>query len=325
MKEMVETSGARVIDLDLGGHVGVKVSDNLKLQVAKSVVSTDNLINVPVMKTHIGTRLTLGIKNLKGVVSKASKRIMHRRGDLERSLALLCQAVKPRLTIVDGLVGMEGLGPAVFGKPVKLGIIIAGVDPVAVDAVAASVMGHDPKEIGHIRIASELGLGEIDIENIDIRGIPLEKVKHPFEPAQLGSHNLVNMIELNGIRYFGGTTGANGSECSGCQNIVLNALAALKTDTSTLQRPLDIVIGPREIPDEIGDNILLCGDCQAKNKSRGSWVSGCPPSIRNIYMMIGRMTLSKTGYYGALIKRLFRGKKIKPLPHWEEHKHITFP
>ena len=325
MRERVENLGARVIDLDQGGHIGVKVSDNLKLQIAESVVNTDNLINVPVMKTHIMTRLTLGLKNLKGVVSKDSKRIMHRRGDLEQSLALLCKSVKPKLTIIDGIIGMEGLGPAVFGKPVKLGMLIAGVDPVAVDAVAATVMGHDPEKTGHIKIASELGLGEINIKNIEIRGIPLEKAEHPFEPAQMGSHNLVNMMGLKGIRYFGWTPEANGSECSGCQNSVLNALAALKTDTSTLQRPLDIVIGPREIPDEIEDNTLLCGDCQAKNKSRGSWVPGCPPNVRNIYMAIGRMTLSKTGYFGALIKRLFRGKKINPLAYWEEYKHITFP
>ena len=88
IKEMVEAVGGRVIDLDQSDHIKVKVAENLTLEIGKPILNTDNLINVPVMKTHIQTRLTLGLKNLKGALSKESKRMMHR-GDLERYIALL--------------------------------------------------------------------------------------------------------------------------------------------------------------------------------------------------------------------------------------------
>jgi len=324
MKEVVEAAGGRVIDLDRGSHIKVRVAENLVLDVGKSVLEADNVINVPVMKTHVQTRLSLGIKNLKGTVSKGSKRMMHR-GDLERSLALLCKAVRPKLTIVDGLIGVEGLGPGVMGKPRKPGLLITGTDPVAVDAVTATIMGHDPKEIEHIRIAWELGLGEIELDKIEIRGVPLEKAKCPFEPAQLGMHNIVNMLGMEGIRYFGWTPGTIGSECSGCSDILIGVLWGLRDDVATLQRPLDIVIGPGDIPDEIGDNVLLYGNCQAKNKNRGVWLYGCPPSATRTYTSIGKMTLSRITYTRALIKRLFKGYKVKPLLQWEHYKQITNP
>lgn len=322
MKEMVEAVGGKVIDLDRGNHTRVKVTDNLSLEIGDSILNTSNLINVPVTKTHLETRVSLGIKNLKGTVSKASKRVMHR-GDLERLIALLCKAIRPRLTIVDGLMGMEGLGPATWGKPTKPGLLVAGTDPVAVDAVTATIMGHVPREIEHIRIASELGLGEIELDKIEIRGTPLEKAKHPFEPAQLGGHNIVNRLGIRGIRYFGWTPGVIGSECSGCFGKIIGVLWALRDDVKTLQRPLDIVIGPRNIPDEISENVLLYGNCQEKNKNRGVWVSGCPPTNVNTYTSIGKLTLSRSTYTWALIKRLFKRNKVEPLPEWEQYKRIA--
>jgi uncharacterized protein (DUF362 family) len=244
MRAMVEEAGGKVLNLDNGPHRRVKVSDNLALEIAESVLNTDNLINVPVMKTHVQTKLTLGIKNLKGVVSPASKRVMHR-GDLERSLALLCNVLKPKLTVIDGLIGMEGFGPAVFGKPKTPNLIIAGEDSVAVDAVTASIMGHDPNTIDHIVIAQELGLGEINPDNVEIRGTPLREATHPFEPAQLGVHNVVKELGMDKIRYFG-TIGAAQSECTGCIDTLLNALIALNSDVESLRTPTDIVIGSRE-------------------------------------------------------------------------------
>ena len=95
MKEMVEAVGGKVIDLDRGIHTRVKVAENLSLEIGESILNTSNLINVPVTKTHLDTRVTLGIKNLKGIGSKESKRVMHR-GDLERFLALLCARAFPR-------------------------------------------------------------------------------------------------------------------------------------------------------------------------------------------------------------------------------------
>jgi len=322
LKKMVEVAGGRVIDLDREGHTKVKVADGLTLEIGKSILETQNLINVPVMKTHILTKITLGMKNLKGVVSKESKKAMHRK-ELERSIALFCKAVKPKLIVVDGLVGIEGLGPGMQGKPTKPGLLIAGPDPVAVDAITAMVMGQDPKEVGHIRIAWELGLGEIELDRIEIRGLPLEEAKYPFEPAPQGLHSIIQGLGIKEIRYFGWKPGDEGSECSGCIDTLYGALWALSSDIATVQKSLDIVIGPRDVPNDPGNNILLYGNCQAKNRTRGVWLHGCPPTYRDAYFAIAKMTLSQLSYVWTMTKRLFKGNKVRPLPEWEDYRRVT--
>ncbi len=322
LKKMVEVAGGRVIDLDREGHTKIQVADNLTLEIGKSILETQNLINLPVMKTHILAKVTLGIKNLKGVVSKESKKAMHRK-ELERSIALLCKAVRPELTVVDGLVGIEGLGPSTQGKPTKPGLLIAGTDPVSVDAITAMVMGQEPKEAEHIRIAWEFGLGEIELDRIEVRGLPLEEAKYPFRPAQLGFHNMIQGLGIKGIRYFGWEPGDERSECSGCIDTLYGALWALGSDIATLQKSLDIVIGPRDFPNDTGNNVLLYGSCQAKNRTRGTWLHGCPPTYRSAYICIARMTLPRPSCIWTLSKRLFKGTKVRPLPEWEDYRRVT--
>jgi len=318
MKTAVEAAGGRVTDLDKGSHVRVEAPGGFAYEIGEPVLNTGNLIDVPVMKTHVQTKLTLGIKNLKGVVSKNTKRMMHR-GDLDRTIAQLYGLVKPRLTVVDGTLGMEGLGPSVFGRPKKPGLIVAGTDTVAVDTVTATIMGHDPSAVDHIRIAGELGLGETDLDRIEIVGATLEEVKCPFEPAQLGAHSLVESLGFDGVRYHGWTPGHSGSECTGCIDTFMNALTALRDDVPGVRKPLDVVIGSRDMPDDVIDNVLCYGNCQAKNRDKGTWLKGCPPELQPSYVTLARMTQSTPSFALALIKRLIKGERVKPLKEWTQY------
>jgi uncharacterized protein (DUF362 family) len=85
---------------------------------------------------------------------------------------------KTAFTVIDGFVGMEGRGPS-GGDPVKMDLVIAGKDIVATDAIAARVMGFEPREIAHIRKANEKGLGNID--EIEILGSKLDDVRRVFK------------------------------------------------------------------------------------------------------------------------------------------------
>jgi uncharacterized protein (DUF362 family) len=322
IKKAVEQAGGTVCDLDRGEFETRKLTDDTTAEISKTVLDADCIINMPIMKTHMWTKVSLGIKNLKGVISPNSKRDFHRK-DVGTLLACLCREIGPRLTIVDGLIGYEGLGPVVFGKPKKMDIIIAGTDPVAVDAVAAAVMGHDAKDIDYIRIASELGLGEIDLDKIEIQGAGIEMVKQPFDPSPLGAHHMVNMLGIDGLRYFGWEAGHVASECSGCIGNVAAALAAVRSDTDHIDRNIDIVVGPRDLPHDAGENLLLYGNCQARNKKQGAYLPGCPPNIKKTYGTIAKMSMTRKNYMTALTKRIFKGQKIKPLDFWEQYKYIT--
>jgi uncharacterized protein (DUF362 family) len=95
----------------------------------------------------------------------------------------LVRMIPPHLSILDGATGMEGNGP-VSGSQVDWGVAIAGTDGVAVDTVAAHLMGFDPQSIGYLYFCSQDGLGEGNIDNIRIIGTSLDTCRHPFRPHQ---------------------------------------------------------------------------------------------------------------------------------------------
>jgi len=84
--------------------------------------------------------------------------------------------IHPALAIMDGIIGMEGNGPAA-GSPRKVGLVLASRDFVALDAVASSIIGYNPLDVDIIRIAAEKGLGVAELGKIDVKGTDLEKVK----------------------------------------------------------------------------------------------------------------------------------------------------
>jgi len=92
--------------------------------------------------------------------------------------------IKPDLAIMDGIIGMEGDGPAA-GPPRKVGVVLASQDLVALDAVASHIIGYAPFDIDITRVASERGLGEGELERIQVEGAPLSEVK--LQDYQLAS------------------------------------------------------------------------------------------------------------------------------------------
>jgi len=100
---------------------------------------------------------------------------------LHANIARLSARVKPHVSVVDGFVGMHREGPR-HGTPIRLGMAIAGTDAVAVDAVAAAVMGFDPRVIGFLRYADAAGLGVADLDRIEVVGDPIAAVQKRFVP-----------------------------------------------------------------------------------------------------------------------------------------------
>ncbi len=100
---------------------------------------------------------------------------------MNHNLVALARKTMPHLAVVDGFVGMHREGPR-HGTPIRLGTVVAGTDAVAVDAVAAAVMGFDPRRIGYLVRAHAAGLGEIDLDRIRVVGDPIATVRKPFVP-----------------------------------------------------------------------------------------------------------------------------------------------
>jgi uncharacterized protein (DUF362 family) len=131
-----------------------------KLGVPAVVEDADLYVNLPKLKTHGYTTLTLSIKNHKGLLSEADKKRDHHLG-LHDPLAQHARLCPPDLVLLDAVVGVEGDGP-LNGRPVRAGYLAAGTSMLEVDSVAARLAGFDPASIPHLRIAAEEGLGTLE-------------------------------------------------------------------------------------------------------------------------------------------------------------------
>ncbi len=135
-------------------------------EYSKDVLDADVFINMPILKHHNGTRLTLGMKNLMGLVWD---RGYFHRTDLHRCIAEAAAFKRPHLTILDAIRGITDNGPMGPGPIREWGQLVLGTDPVAVDAYGATLFGLKPADIDYIRIAAELGVGRMDVDKVTVK------------------------------------------------------------------------------------------------------------------------------------------------------------
>ncbi|MCK9420883.1 MAG: DUF362 domain-containing protein [Nitrospirae bacterium] len=178
--DVVQEEGAALVELD--DPVVVKNLGRFqRFEIARAAYEADAIINLPKLKTHGMTTLTGAVKNLFGCVPGKRKVQWHFNTGVNHELFAimlneLCALLKPRLTIMDAVIGMEGNGPG-SGDPRRIGVVIAGQDPVAVDVVSSRVLGVAPERLPLIRAAAASGLGETRPDRISILGESLSDVK----------------------------------------------------------------------------------------------------------------------------------------------------
>ena len=180
MKDMCERNDIECLNLRyVEDKVELAIPDGeaLKSMSVPRIVTESAVISAAKLKTHVNTGVTLGMKNMFGLLPEKFKGKYHLKG-ISKVVTDINTVLKPALTVIDGFVGMEGSGP-IDGMPVKMNLIIAGTDTVATDATACRVMGIDPHEIKHIRRAYEKGLGNID--DVRVIGEKLAAVTRPFK------------------------------------------------------------------------------------------------------------------------------------------------
>jgi uncharacterized protein (DUF362 family) len=182
--DISRTLSVPLINLHSGEITEVDVPDAFvvdKLSLHRSLTEVDLLCSVPKMKTHQLATVTLGMKNLLGLlpgtIYHSIRRDVHERTsviDPSGTAAVtvdLVKAIPPGLIVIDGSTAMEGQGPSIStgGTLVKMGLIIAGTNVLATDMVAAHVMGFEKEEIPTFDWAHRAGLTPMTIEDIEIR------------------------------------------------------------------------------------------------------------------------------------------------------------
>ena len=139
-------------------------------KVYGDIQDADVVINVPIAKNHSGATLTLGMKNLMGVV--LDRNGMHSRG-LHQSIADINTVIRPQLTVVDAIRILTNNGPTGgnLNDVKKLDTVIASADVVAADAFATTLFNMKPSDIDYIRFGDEMGLGKMDLKSMKIEQV----------------------------------------------------------------------------------------------------------------------------------------------------------
>lgn len=173
-------TGARFVPFDRVVDVPFPEGRVVKrFPLAEAVTQADKVISVGKFKTHGLAFYTGAVKNLYGTVAGLEKARFHLRYQTRDEhaglLVDLYRLVKPVFSLIDAVVGMEGAGPQ-HGTPRQVGLLLAGVDGLAVDAVGAHLMGFDPQQVPLMRAAAAAGCG-VDLAKVEIVGVPLAEAR----------------------------------------------------------------------------------------------------------------------------------------------------
>jgi uncharacterized protein (DUF362 family) len=266
----------RLIDMDKRPFVPLGIPEGRaikEIKVCADVFDHDIIVSIPVMKIHMHTVATLSLKNMKGCLWRRSKVDLHmlpmlndmNELPLNVAIADMSGVLRPHLSIVDGTVGMEGMGPS-GGKAKKLGLVVAGTDAFAVDSIACRLMGLCAEDIPHLRMGAERGYGVIDIKKIKTQPETWITLASPFSPPP---DNLsIEFPEFNIL---------DKNSCSACQStliLFLKKYGNVVPDYFPENMNISIAIGKGH--DKVPENAICIGNCMAKFK-QGKFVKGCPP------------------------------------------------
>lgn len=289
--------GVSLIDFNEDSYETVELG-GAKTRIAESALSCDFMINVPVLKTHSQTMLSLGIKNLKGCLSVPSRRIFHTTA-LHKLIAELGNYIKPNLTIIDGIYSLAN-GPSSAGKAFRSNVIIAGKDMFSCDIVGGHVLGIDPSTVPHLQDYSKVANRPIDLNGITIKGKKIEDVQNPVDWRLDYSDFFTNSNISGSIIQEPGD-----NLCSGCASGYLPIILLFTTDNKDFELDnLEICVGPTVKASKDAKTVFLIGNCSiAANKDvqDAIKIEGCPPNTLKFFRL-----LYKHGKKGAFRKRLFK-------------------
>jgi len=269
--DMCERQDVELVDFAYDARVEVPIPDAMYAEVIsmpKTVMDVDVFITLPILKNHDTVCITAAVKNSFGLVTDDTRRQAHRDYAIEQYLVDITRARKPDFAIVDGRIGMEGIaGGSYFTHPRYANRVIMGADPVAVDIVCTHIMEQNPR-VRYLQWADERGLGNSNLDYINIHGMPLEEAKlrfmTPAEHIEESTGGKISLIDLG--------------SCSRCRAVAQGTLHRFHSPESLI-KSVDILYGPGkwDPATKRSELCLLLGNCiREEYRGMGTWIPGCP-------------------------------------------------
>lgn len=283
--------GVSLVDFNDSQTRECETPDGDILFIAEEAMNHDFVINVPVLKTHSQTKISLGLKNLKGCLAVKSKKACHHPdGTLEERFTHIADFVNPSLTIVDGIYALER-GALHFGNAYRKDVIIASSNVFAADVTGSKIMGYDVQEINHLASYAErqgiaLSTFACDVvgENMTDHIQPL-KWDWTWNKANTGPA-VFDKLGVNGVA----VPKYDETLCSGCSALAnmtsILVLGAAKNNPPPA--PVEILNGKKMQARPGYEKTVLLGNCIIRaNKTNphimaSIKVPGCPPSLDEV-------------------------------------------
>ena len=287
---LAQRYGVKIIDVHKGSFIKVAAGD-VRLSVNADIIDADYIIDMPVLKTHGLTMVSLGIKNLKGVLNTASRKKCHNADqsrDLDYHLAKLPDIVRPSLTIIDGIYTLE-YGPGYFGEAHRSNIIVVSKDLISADKIGATMLGIAPQTVPHLVLAAESKGRPADLSDVNIRGdVDIRTASKPHRWAPDSNELIFELLGIRGITL----PVVDKTECTYCSDFILHLYMGI-IGAKNKDKPFDdIEILHGKILEPAGGHkhTLLLGQCQVKKNSSNPLINhcveirGCPPSKKGFFV-----------------------------------------
>ena len=268
-------------------RVEVRVPDPLvegSFRLPKKLMDADLFVSLPKLKVNMYATVTLSVKNHIGLLL-AADRLTHHHYDIHKKIADLYRSRLPDFVITDAIMAGEGQGP-MHAEPANLGVLIAGANGVAVDAVACRMMGYEPEEIEHLTHLAAAGAGPLGLDEIELEGAELLAQR-----KRVLSRPRVDFGDYDPrLAFFVGRELACPQGCVGMIRGTLDSFLP-PADWKPVSGYNFIVGKPvSDLPANLDrGKTFVIGDCAAEHRSRGTFIPGCPiPPMAITYALLKR-------------------------------------
>jgi len=199
--KLSRTKNVKLVNLSDGDIVNVKVNVGKKefeLPVNKILLESNLIINVPKLRTHNFARITCTLKNMFGAIAKPRKYDYHKM--LSYAIVGINKIVRSKINLVDGLIARGSI-------PKKLGVLVAGDDPLATDFIAAKIMGINPRNVEYLRLAEKEQIGTVSNIELVEDNIKLTEIKKKFPSCSYFRHEVSWKMQLKMLRMYAALVG----------------------------------------------------------------------------------------------------------------------
>jgi uncharacterized protein (DUF362 family) len=309
----------------------VDLGEGVVLKFNPDILASDFVVDLPVLKTHSMTVVSLGIKNLKGMIDIASRKKCHNTDpvkDLHFMVARLADRMPPMFTLLDGIYTSER-GPNIDGTMHRSNLLVASADVLSADMVGASVLGHPPADVPHLAHAARNRKRPVDLSDIEVVGESIDKVtsSHQYDFSYTKDESLplpISKMGVAGLSYYKYDLSLC-TYCSGLTRTVFYAIA--RAWQGNPWDDVEVLSGKVMQPKPGKKKTILFGKCMYQAHKDNAdireiiAIKGCPPKPTAIFKAFQQAGIQLDAKIFENIQKLPGQffKRYEGRPEFEEH------